>query len=46
MLREVEKVLIKEKIVKIGDRIVIIASSPLSTKGKTNFMKLHQIGSG
>jgi pyruvate kinase len=44
MLREVEKFLIKDKIVKAGDRIVIIASSPLSIKGKTNFMKLHQIG--
>jgi len=44
MLREVERVLIREKIVKSGDRVVIIASSPLSSKGKTNFMKLHQIG--
>lgn len=44
MLREAEKALLKEKIVKKGDRIVIIASSPLSTKTKTNFMKLHQIG--
>lgn len=44
MFREVEHALLTEKIVKTGDRIVIIASSPLSTKGKTNFMKLHQIG--
>ncbi|MEW6110335.1 MAG: pyruvate kinase [Nitrospirota bacterium] len=44
MLKEVEKSLLREKIVKTGDRIVIIASSPLSTRGKTNFMKLHQIG--
>ncbi len=44
MLREVEKALLKEKIVKTGDSIVVIASSPLSTKAKTNFMKLHQIG--
>lgn len=44
MLREVERVLIRENIVESGDRIVIIASSPLSSKGKTNFMKLHQIG--
>ena len=44
MLREVERVLIRENIVKSGDRIVVIASSPLSSKAKTNFMKLHQIG--
>lgn len=44
MLREVEKTLLNEKIVRKGDKIVVIASSPLSTKAKTNFMKLHQIG--
>ncbi len=44
MLREAEKALLKEKIVRKGDRIVIIASSPFSTKAKTNFIKLHQIG--
>jgi len=44
MLREAEHALLKEKIVRKGDRVVIIASSPLSTKAKTNFMKLHQIG--
>ena len=35
---------VKADLVKKGDRIVIIASSPLSTKAKTNFMKLHQGG--
>ncbi len=44
MIIAVEKSLIKERIVKKGDRIVIISSSPLSTLGKTNFMKLHRIG--
>jgi pyruvate kinase len=44
MIIEVEKSLVKERIVKKGDRIVIISSSPLSTFGKTNFMKLHRIG--
>jgi pyruvate kinase len=44
MISEVERLLIQERIVKKGDRIVITASSPLSTQGKTNFMKLHRIG--
>ena len=44
MLREAENALLKEKIVRKSDRIVIIASSSLSAKTKTNFMKLHQIG--
>jgi pyruvate kinase len=44
LLLEMEKALLKENMVKTGDRIVIIASSPLSTRAKTNFLKLHQIG--
>ncbi|MEW6213766.1 MAG: pyruvate kinase [Nitrospirota bacterium] len=44
MIREVEKSLMEEHIVKKGDSIVITSSSPLSTLGKTNFMKLHRIG--
>lgn len=44
LIKEVERSLLRERIVKKGDRIVITASSPLSTLGKTNFMKLHRIG--
>ena len=44
MLHEVEKALLSEKIAKKGDHIVIISGSPLSTKAKTNFMKIHEIG--
>ncbi|OHE55243.1 MAG: pyruvate kinase [Thermodesulfovibrio sp. RBG_19FT_COMBO_41_18] len=44
MIENVEESLLKERIVKKGDRIVITSSSPLSTHGKTNFMKLHRIG--
>ncbi len=48
MLRDVEQILLEKKIVKKNDRIVIITCSRLPTKGtaygKTNFMKLHEIG--
>jgi len=44
MITGIERVLLKEKIVKKGDNIVITSSSPLSTQSKTNFMKLHKIG--
>ena len=44
MISEVERLLIQKRIVKKGDGIVITSSSPLSTQGKTNFMKLHRIG--
>lgn len=45
MVFEVEKALLKDKFAKNGDVIVIIASSPLSLRGKTNLMKIHRIGS-
>jgi pyruvate kinase len=44
LIRKVEHVLIADRIVKKRDRIVIIASSPLPSNAKTNFMKLHEIG--
>jgi len=44
MIAGVEKALLEERIVKKGDSIVITSSSPLSTQGKTNFMKLHRVG--
>lgn len=44
MITNVERSLVEERIVKKGDGIVITSSSPLSTLGKTNFMKLHRIG--
>ncbi len=46
MIREVEKTLINLKVTKAGDHIVITASSPIETYGKTNFLKLHRIGHG
>jgi pyruvate kinase len=43
MVFEVEKALLKDGFAKNGDVIVIIASSPLSLRGKTNLMKIHRI---
>jgi pyruvate kinase len=44
MISESEKVLLKKGLVKKGDPITIIASSPFSLGGKTNLMKLHRVG--
>ena len=44
MIFEVEKKLIDLRLAKKGEMIVIIASSPLTTYGKTNLMKIHRIG--
>lgn len=44
MFREVERTLIKARLARKGDRLVITASAPIGGEGKTNFMKLHLIG--
>lgn len=44
MIRGVEQTLSRMRIARRGERIIIIASSPLKTQGKTNFMKIHRIG--
>ncbi len=46
MISETEKTLIKKRIIKRGDPIVIIAVSPFALGGKTNIMKLHKAGLG
>jgi len=44
MISETEKMLLKKGIVKKGDSIVIIATSPFALGGKTNIMKIHKVG--
>ena len=44
MISETEKVLLRKRIVKKGDSIIIIATSPFALGGKTNIMKLHKVG--
>jgi pyruvate kinase len=40
-----EKRLLEERLVKQGDVIGIVAGTPMGTRGTTNFMKFHVIGS-
>jgi len=44
MIEEIERVLLEASILKQGDTITIVASSPLSIHGKANFIKLHKLG--
>lgn len=44
MISESERALLKKRLVRKGDSIVIIASSPFALGGKTNIMKLHKVG--
>jgi len=46
MIEEIERVLLEANILKKGDTITIVASSPLSIHGKANFVKLHKLGEG
>jgi pyruvate kinase len=43
MVVEVERALLQKGLAKAGDEIVIVASLPMETRGKTNFMKVHRI---
>jgi pyruvate kinase len=44
MISESENALLRRNIVRKGDHIVIIASSPFALGGKTNMIKLHKVG--
>lgn len=44
MISESEKALLRKGIVKKGDAIAIIATSPFALGGKSNIMKLHRVG--
>jgi pyruvate kinase len=43
LINEVERIFKEEKVAKIGDNIVIVASAPISVRGDTNMLKLHTI---
>ena len=50
MIRSVDQIIIKvesrlkdEKIVRAGDKIVIVASAPVAVYGQANMLKLHEI---
>lgn len=44
MISESEKTLLRKRIVKKGDPVAIIATSPFALGKKTNIMKLHRVG--
>ncbi len=44
MMRLVEREMLSRKLVEKGDTIVVIAGEPLAVAGRTNLIRLHQIG--
>jgi pyruvate kinase len=45
LLNKIDKMLIDETFINQGDKIVITGAIPYLTTGKTNFIRLHQVGS-
>jgi pyruvate kinase len=45
IIGQTEQILLKQKFVKPGDIIVILLGAPVFSKGTTNLMKLHVVGS-
>lgn len=43
---EIERVVLKHRMAKKDESIVIIASTPIGGAGKTNMMKIHRLGGG
>lgn len=44
-LKNIDEKMIKEKILNAGDKVIITGGLPYLSVGKTNFIRLHQIGS-
>lgn len=44
-LKEIDSVLTKETFLKQGDKVIITGGLPYITAGKTNFLRIHQLGS-
>ncbi|MCK7470129.1 MAG: hypothetical protein MZU95_04485 [Desulfomicrobium escambiense] len=45
LLKEIDTMLIKETFLDAGDRVIITGGLPYLAVGKTNFIRLHQLGS-
>ena len=44
LIREMDRSLVADKLVRKGDSVVILMGMPISQKGVTNMMKLHRVG--
>ncbi|OGH98060.1 MAG: pyruvate kinase [Candidatus Melainabacteria bacterium GWA2_34_9] len=45
MLKEIDSILVKETFLNSGDKVIIAGGLPYITAGKTNFLRIHQLGS-
>ena len=45
MLKEIDSILIEETFLDSGDKVIITGGLPCITAGKTNFLRIHQLGS-
>ena len=45
LLKRIDEMLIKETFLSAGDKIIVTGGLPYLSVGRTNFLRLHQIGS-
>ena len=43
MIKEVTRALKEENLAQKGDMVIMIAGSPISVKGQTDLLKLHEL---
>ncbi|MFC1562666.1 pyruvate kinase [candidate division KSB1 bacterium] len=44
LIEQVDRILLKERIVSIGDLLIITLGAPVFVQGSTNLLKLHRVG--
>ena len=44
MIRALDRTVLKEKLVRRGDLVVVLAGSPVGVSGTTNLMEIHRVG--
>jgi pyruvate kinase len=44
MLGQLDRMLIAERLLNVGDTVVFVAGQPVAHAGTTNMMKVHRVG--
>jgi len=46
LIAVVEQRLLQDKLVQLGEHVVIMGGLPIASQARTNFVKLHRVGDG
>ena len=44
MLGQLDRMLIEQQLLNVGDTVVFVAGQPVAHEGTTNLMKVHRVG--